>query len=190
MGKPQLTVRAVRRHRLRDICIIGVSVYVAVALEQTGAIDHWIASASDFSILGSFIAGIFFTSLFTTAPAIVALGELSISNPLLSVALPATLGALIGDLFLFTFVRDSVAQDLRGIARTRFGKALLRIFAHPYLHWFVPFIGALIIASPLPDELGLAMLGLTRARFGFVIPVSIAMNFLGVILIGLAARAL
>ncbi len=190
MGKPRLTLRAIRRHRLRDICIIAISIYVALVLEQTGTLDHWIASAADYAVLGSFIAGIFFTSLFTTTPSIVALGELSLFNPLLSVAIPASLGALIGDLVLFTFVRDSVTQDLRGLFDTAPGKAVQRAFAHPLLKWLVPILGALVIASPLPDELGLAMLGLSRTRLAFVIPVSLAMNFLGIILIGVAARAL
>lgn len=190
MGKPRLTLRAIRRNRLRDLFFIGLSIYVAVALEQTGALDRWIDSAADFAVLGSFIAGVFFTSLFTTVPAIVALAELSLHSHILAVAVPAALGALLGDLILYTFVRDVISEDFKALFAGKGGKSIRRVFAHPYLHWFMPLIGALVIASPLPDELGIALLGFSRTKLIYVIPISLVMNFFGVVVIGLTARAL
>jgi hypothetical protein len=51
------------------------------------------------------------------------------------------------------------------------------------MKWISPILGALIIASPLPDEFGLALLGLSRTRISILIPVSFIMNFLGVYLL-------
>ena len=51
-------------------------------------------------------------------------------------------------------------------------------------------LGALIIASPLPDELGLAMMGVARIKLRVLIPISLVLNFAGIVLIGLIANAL
>ena len=94
------------------------------------------------------------------------------------------------DVTLYTFVRDVIAEDFRGTVSAKKRAALAQLLEHPYLHWFMPILGAIVIASPLPDELGIAMLGVSRTRLAYVIPVSLVMNFLGIMLIGFAARAL
>lgn len=47
------------------------------------------------------------------------------------------IGALFGGLFIFRFIKDGIPVKFFG--------------------WLISFIGALIAASPLPDEVGLAM---------------------------------
>jgi hypothetical protein len=41
-------------------------------------------------------------------------------------------------------------------------------------------LGALIIASPLPDEFGLALMGISRMRALVLMPISFVMNALGI----------
>jgi len=47
-----------------------------------------------------------------------------------------------------------------------------------------------VVASPIPDELGLAMMGLSKMRTSLFVPVSLVMNSAGILLVGLVARAL
>ncbi|HEY4478659.1 MAG TPA: hypothetical protein VI775_02350, partial [Candidatus Paceibacterota bacterium] len=49
-----------------------------------------------------------------------------------------------------------------------------------FLKWLSPLIGAFIIASPLPDELGVALLGMSKIRIAVLIPLSFTMNILGI----------
>jgi hypothetical protein len=56
--------------------------------------------------------------------------------------------------------------------------------------WFITSIGALIIASPLPDELGLAFLGLSRIPFKLFVPISFVFNVIGIYIITILARTL
>lgn len=56
--------------------------------------------------------------------------------------------------------------------------------------WITFFLGALVISSPLPDELGLAMMGLSKAKMSTLIPVSLIFNSLGILAIALVARNL
>lgn len=174
-----------RLHRARSFFLLAVSLYVAFELYRTGAIEAWVLAASPHIIPGSFIAGLFFTSLFTLAPATVVLVEIAhVSDPFVVAGLGAA-GAVFGDLFLFMFVRNSVSDNismlLNGVQR-RHLKALLQ---HPLLHWLLPAVGALIIASPLPDELGLALMGFSRMKLAVFVPISYVMNFLGILAVGL-----
>jgi uncharacterized membrane protein YdjX (TVP38/TMEM64 family) len=52
----------------------------------------------------------------------------------------------------------------------------------------MPFLGALIIASPVPDEIGVSILGLTKIRYWQFFMVTFILNALGIFLIVTAAK--
>jgi uncharacterized membrane protein YdjX (TVP38/TMEM64 family) len=132
----------------------------------------------------------FFTSVFTTAPAIVVLGQLALHTPLWVVALFGGLGAVVGDYILFLLVREGVSRDVNELMRHAGLRRLRKLFHTKLFHRLLPLIGALILASPLPDELGLAMLGLSDINKDRFLLVSFVMNALGILVIGLVARAI
>jgi hypothetical protein len=175
---------------LRDFAIIFLSVLVAIILAKTGALQELITSTQEVRFIGSFIAGIFFTSVFTAAPAVVALGEIAQSNSILSVASIGGFGALLGDLIIFRFVKDRVSQHFTYLARaSRLGR-IVSIFKLKLFHWMIPFVGALIIASPLPDEIGVTMLGLSKMKNSYFIVLSFFLNSAGIFIIGLIAKTM
>ena len=85
----------------RDLVLVIFSVFIAIILAKTGAFQDLITSTQEVRFIGSFIAGIFFVSVFTAAPATVALGEIAQLNSVITVAILGGLGALIGDLIIF-----------------------------------------------------------------------------------------
>lgn len=175
-------VHALRIARARNVFLIVVSIYVAVELYLTGAIETWILAAASHVIPGSFLAGMGFTSLFTLAPASVVLIEIArISSPLMVAAIGAA-GAVLGDLFLFMFVRRST-DSASFLLNAPMRRQLRYLLHHKLLHWVLPITGAIIIASPLPDELGLALMGFSRMRPSYFVPISYVMNFLGILAI-------
>ncbi len=175
-------------HRAQNIFIFIVSIFVAYELFTTGVITEWVHASVAHALPGSFIAGFFFTSLFTLIPAAVVLAELSqVVSPWL-IALCGAAGAVVGDLFLFFFVRKTV--DSPFILTTGIRHRLKALMRHPFLRWVLPITGALIIASPLPDELGLALMGFSRISLLVFIPISFAMNFLGILSVEFLAGSL
>jgi len=46
------------------------------------------------------------------------------------------------------------------------------------------------VISPLPDELGLAMMGLSKMKTSLFIPISFILNSLGILAIGLITKLL
>ena len=174
----------------RDILLVCLSIALSVWAAQSGAAEHFLSSVT-YVPVASFIAGFFFTSLFTLAPASVALGALGEFQPHTWVALWGAAGAVVGDLLLFLFVRDRISDDLLRVFSRRRWAYMRRLFKRPFLHWLLPVTGAFVIASPLPDELGLAMMGFSRISLPAFITISYTMNFLGIIFIEfLAGKAL
>ncbi len=178
------------RHITFDISVIALSILIAVLLVKSNVIDDMMAWSAEFGHIGSFIAGMFFTSAFTTAPAIAALGEISLVNGVIETSLWAALGAVVGDMIIFRFVRDRMADHLLVILPHKRGvRRFARLMKFRFFRYLTFLVGGLIIASPLPDELGVSLLGLSKMRTMYFVPLSFTFNFLGICAIGLIAAS-
>ncbi len=170
--------------------ILIVSFLLSIWLAKSDAIGIFIEHAAEFEEISSFIAGMFFTSVLTTAPAIVSLGELGQHIAPWKVALFGGAGAVCGDFFIFRFLHSPLANYIIRAAVNprwrRFGAALEK----NALWWIMPLIGAVVIASPLPDELGLLMMGLSGMRLRSFMVLAYAMNAAGIYIIAISAQAL
>lgn len=173
----------------RDLAIVLFSVLIAIIMSKAGIFKGLLGTGA-FGLLGSFIAGLFFTSVFTVAPSTVAFSEITHTEPLFYTVLLGGLGAMIGDLVIFRFIKDSLADDLSKLIKHSPMKRLASVFKLKFFRWFIAFLGALVIASPLPDEIGLAMMGLTKVKTAVFIPLSFALNSLGILVICLVARSI
>jgi hypothetical protein len=178
-----------RRELLKDLLIIGIGVMLALYLSTSGIIDQVIGIIGN-TAAASFICGIFFTSVFTLGPASVALASIAETGPLSEIAVWGALGAVCGDLVLFFFIRDHFVEHLKKSLRPARIKNIVSSFHLGFMKWLSPIIGALIIASPLPDEFGVALLGMSKIRVAVLIPVSFVMNVLGIYLLVWAAGLL
>jgi len=175
---------------MRDLGVVALSIVIAVILAKTGALAGILTSTQEWELLGSLVAGIFFVSIFTVAPAGVVFFEIAAANSIWEVALFGGIGALIGDLLIFRFIKDSISEDIQWLMSKTKQERLFSIFRPKLFKWLIPFIGALIIASPLPDEAGLAMMGLSKMKTSVFIPISFVLNFLGILAIGLFAKGM
>ena len=179
-----------KNNLMRDLGIIILSIIIAVILIKTGALKSLLTSTQELKFIGSFVAGIFFVSVFTAAPSTVVLAEIAQSNSVFWVALFGGIGALVGDLINFRFIKDRLSQDFLHLIKKSKYERLISIFQLKLFGWLIPFVGALIVASPLPDELGLTMMGLSKMKTSLFIPLSFLLNFLGIMAVGLIAKTL
>lgn len=175
---------------MQDAIVIALSMAAAWCIVHYGAVGWVLPLFGDSIAAASFVTGIFFTSIATTAPAIAVLGELSLHGNPVVVALVGALGAVVGDYGLFSFVRDRISKDAAFLLRGPRATRVLHIFRHRRFRRLLPFVGAVIIASPLPDELGLALLGLSGVRNRYFFAISYGMNAVGILFVELAARGL
>lgn len=177
--------------RLRhDLYIILGSFLAALILLHIGLLGNMISFVQNMQLIGACIAGFFFVSAFTVAFATIAIGAIALTLPPLQIALWGAVGAALGDILIFTFIRDRVATDLKGAIKKRDYRAALSFFHTGLMHWLAPILGAICIATPVPDEIGLALMGLSRMRTIYLIPIAFVMNFMGIWAIATITRAL
>lgn len=176
---------------MEDIAIIGFSLIIAAILVRTDIFINILDSSQGLEIIGSFIAGIFFTSIFTTAPATVTLAELAQTNSIWLVSLFGAIGAVTGDMLIFRFVKDRFSAHLAELLRHHGLFRRLKVtFRHKSFRWLTLLIGALVIVSPIPDEIGISLLGLTRMKLSWFIVLSFVFNFIGILVVGSVGQAL
>ncbi len=177
-----------KRQLIQDIIILIASIIFAVFMVKIGIARKFILSLGDFQYFGVFLAGTFFTSIFTIAPSIVVLSEFAQNTPLFILAVFGGLGAFAGDYIIFSFIKDRVADDLKYLFSLSKKDRFFFIHQTRLLRFLIPFLGALIIASPLPDEIGIMMLGLSKVKGTTFFLISFLFNGLGILIIGTVAR--
>lgn len=176
---------------LHDIAIVALSILIAVVLVRTNIISDLILSTEKLKIFGSFFAGMFFTSIFTTAPAIATLGSIAQNNSIVLTAFFGALGAVLGDLVIFSFIKDRLTDHFYElIGHNNVIKRTRALFKLKYFRWVTFFFGGLLIASPLPDELGIGLLGFSKMKTSYFIPLTFFFNFIGILIIGIIANTL
>ena len=162
---------------------------LAIALIHSDIFDYLVSSAGVIYAVPSFLAGIFFTSMITIAPATVVFYHIGQTGaPLLVVAVIGGLGAMIGDMILFQFMKFSIVDDITAFALRHSHGHLQKLMRIKMFSITMIILGAIIIASPLPDELGLAMMGLTKVKRATMASISFTLNTLGVLVVLLISR--
>lgn len=171
-----------------DLGIITLSILFAVGMAWSGALETFLVTIGEWRLIGSFFAGALFTSVFTAPPAVVLLGEMAQANSAWAVALAGACGAVAGDYLIFRFIRDRFSEDILSLLRQQGRRRFRRVLRLSSARWVMGALGLLIIASPLPDEFGIVLLGFSKTSKKFFLPLSFVANFLGILAIGLAAK--
>ena len=114
-------------------------------------------------LVGAFVAGMFFSYGFTAAPATAILLMLGKQQHILAAGLIGGLGALCGDLIIFKFIRFSLANEIKRLSKEKFARYMNRKTPSLLKAYLLPIVAGFIIASPLPDEIGVSMLASSRA---------------------------
>ncbi|OGC44761.1 hypothetical protein A2V54_01655 [candidate division WWE3 bacterium RBG_19FT_COMBO_53_11] len=116
-------------------------------------------------IWGSLAGGFFYAFGFTAAPATAVLLIIAGEQNYFLAGVLAGLGALIGDLGIFFFLRGFFARDLTQLSKTHFANVLRkeeRLVLGRWQKYLSMIIAGFIIASPLPTEIGVAILSSNR----------------------------
>jgi len=179
----------VHKHLVNDSLILIVCIAATLALVKSGLLDSVLAHIKDFGFIGAFVAGIFFTSVFTIAASTIFFIELGTVHSPIAIALIGALGGVIGDSLLFFFVRNRVTKDVDEMVQMA-GIRPTEIIRVEFLRWLNPFLGALFISLPLPDELGLALLGFSKIRARTVALIVYPMHVIGIYTIIIISQAI
>ena len=111
---------------------------------------------------GTFISGALYVYGFTAAPATALLLILAKEQNIILASLVGGLGALIGDLIIFTAIRHSFADEIEKLFEEEIVKYIHSRTPSFIKKYFVPAAAVIIIASPLPDEIGIALFAASK----------------------------
>jgi len=175
--------------RYKNTTWLLVSIFVFFFLATTPFVDSLIKAIGSTGYIGAFLAGMFFVSIFTAAPAGVVLFQIAEHLHPLEVAILAGLGAMTGDYLIFQYMRDKVFEEVSPLFRKVTTHKITKLFYTPYFQWLTPFLGALFIASPGPDEIGIGLLGISHIKRWQFLLVTFFLNVSGILLVVLLARA-
>lgn len=160
------------------------SIVVAVLLYATGTLHELTRAMGSFGYIGGFIAGMAYAFTFTTAAAAFLFLELGEALDPIPAIVIGGLGAMVGDLLFYWLLNNGIKKEVKAFFIAMIpGKRLKRmerftkrrIFA-----WTVPFLASLLIASPLPDELGIALFSVINFKPKYLAFISFVLNMIGI----------
>lgn len=171
------------RWKYKNITMFALSIVFALWVTKFEELHAVLLRLGDWGYIGAFFAGFLFVSTFTVATGFVILLILAESLNVLELAFIASMGGVLGDLMIFRFVKDGLIKEIMPVYKSLGGNHINRVLNTKYFSWSFPVLGAVIMASPLPDELGVSLLGLTRLKTYQFMIISFGLNVVGIVLL-------
>ncbi|HET9412461.1 MAG TPA: hypothetical protein VFO38_06540 [Candidatus Saccharimonadales bacterium] len=177
------------RYEYKHTTLAVMAVILFVSLFDSALLGTAFSYLQGLGYIGGFLAGVLSTTFFTAVPAVVLIVELATAghDPLF-LALIVGLGSAAGDMLLLVFFEEKIFYELRPIFK-RLRLSFLLHDKRKRASVSKLLAGALIIMTPLPDEIGLGLLGISRFPKAFIFVICLALNTLGAALVILAVRA-
>lgn len=170
------------------ILLLAIVVFLAYGAFQDDAVQRYFHSLGEFEYVSAFLGGMLFAFGFGAPFGVAILVTIADTVNVFAAALVAGLGALLSDYLLFKFIRltfmDEIERFKDSKAFSLFHGLLVRRIPPRLAFYMSMGVAGLVIASPLPDEIGVAMLaGLTTVRERTFAIVSFSLNTLGVLVV-------
>lgn len=170
--------------KYKNLTFLLISIIIAFFFAHYEPFHAFLLNLGSLGYLGAFLAGILFVSTFTVATGAIILLVLAESLSPIEIGLIAGLGGVVGDFVIFRFIKDNLSQEITDIYNHIDGNHhIQRIFHTKYFSWTLPVMGAVIIASPLPDEVGVSLMGISKMKTYQFLIISFLLNALGIFLV-------
>ncbi len=175
--------------KYKNLTIFFLSLIVAIILSRYEPFHNFLLNLGGLGYIGAFFAGMLFVFTFTIATGAVILFALAKSLSPIEIGIIAGLGAVVGDFAIFRFIKDGLAREIESLySNLDHNNHLKKVLHSKYFSWTLPVIGAIIIASPLPDEIGVSLMGISKMKTYQFLIISFILNAIGIFLIVSASR--
>ena len=164
------------KHTSMTIIIMLLTLLVLNTALATAVLE-WFKNVG---LLGGFIGGIMSVSMFTTAPAVVLILAVADHVNPWQLILVASFGSVIGDWLIIKFLEDEVASEIKPLLRKYHILPLIRKFQRSKSRWIASVIGAAILALPLPDEFGIALMDISKVKRRHLLAICFVLNLIGI----------
>jgi hypothetical protein len=174
-----------KNYKYKNLTFLFLSIFFTIILSKVDLFGKILFNLGHFEIIGPFVAGFLYISTSTAALGILIFSDLSKTLSPIQIGIVGGIGASIADFALFSFVRGGLISEITTIYYKFGGKHITKIMYHKYFRWSLPIIGAIIIASPLPDEIGVGLMGFTKIKNYQFVLMCLALDITGVFLLSL-----
>lgn len=193
-------VKRLKKWKYKNLFLFFLSIVIAYLMLKNEENLSFLKNLHGLGYISAFLAGLMFSSSLTVAPATALIYTLgSAFNPFV-LAFIGAFGSLMADYLIFRFVKyklvdeikllhEEVKEFLKPVAKPfipkdlRFRLWLWQRTVHSRFRWLIPVIAGFIIASPLPDEFGVTLLGVAKYETERFVLLSYFLNFIGIFLI-------
>jgi len=177
--------------KYKNLLILLLSIIFAIIFSRFNVLHSFLLNLGSFGYVGAFIAGVLFVSTFTVATGAVILLVLAERLSAVEIGIIAGFGAVLGDFAIFKFVRDGLTDEVREVyEKIDHNNHLLKLLHTKYFSWMFPVFGAIVIASPLPDEIGVSLMGIGKMKTYRFLIFSFVLNAVGIVLVVSASKFL
>ncbi len=167
--------------------LLILCIFLAYYIFSRPIVSDWMSQLNTLSYFGIFIGGLLIAFGFS-AP--FGVGILITSQPesILLATLLAGAGAMISDMLIFKTIKFSFMNEFEELKKTKTIKKIKKIIHHNkhilIQHYLLYVFAGIMIATPLPDEIGVSMLaGLTTVKPSRLAVISFILHTIAISLI-------
>lgn len=200
------TIKRIQKYqwKYRNLLFLLLSFVFAYYMLKNPQIISFVENLGNFGYPASFVLGILFTYAFTVVPATIAIFSLGeVLNPFI-IATIGAIGSVISNYIIFRLVRDRLIKEINTLSKEvkTLTKPVSDLFFWEELRiriwrvisrskvWqiLVPVFAGFILASPIPDEIGVAIFGAVKFNPEKFMIVSYLLHFVGILVIAYSTR--
>lgn len=178
-----------RRYEYKHTTLATLSIILFVFAFDSALVQAGLTYIEGLGLLGVFIAGMMFTSFFTTTPAIVLLAAFSEDYSPLVLGLVGGAGSLVGDWVILKIFEERIAFELKPLIGKFHLRGFFRRLRRRKERERTLLAGMFTIMSPLPDEIGIALMGLSKFSLLPMFGIIYVLNCIGIMLIAVIAQS-
>ena len=180
-------IKKLFKFKYPKIILLIVTIILSYIVFRNPSISDYISHLGNLGYFGVFLGGILFAFGFT-APFSVGLFILLNPTNIWLAGIIGGFGALISDSLIFKFIKISFEDEFNRLKKTKtiksIGFMIHRSVGETIKVYLMYVFAGILIASPLPDEIGVIMLaGLTKINFNVLAILSFILNTSGIFLI-------
>ena len=158
-----------------------IGLVLTVFLSQSHAFTGFILSLLPYKSVVAAAAGVLFVTSFTAPIGGLILSQLIPHFQFYQLVLISGITAVIADLAILHFLNEELLEEIEDIFNEFHGKKLSSIFHSRLFRWTLPLLVIFIIATPLPDDLAVGLLGISRVSPHRFAASSYIINTLGIL---------
>jgi hypothetical protein len=148
-------------------------------LIKAGHLETILSILMPFKYLAAIATGVLYTSILTAPLSIAGFYVLRDNIDPITLAALGGIGAVLGDILILKFIR-SLFSNFPRVGKRGFIKAINKSLKGTFLQPLLIIVGVIFIALPLPDEIGLLMIGASKLSDTKLVIISYILNSLGI----------